>query len=217
MEENSEASMLRFDDSGDETLTSQEALREMEAAWLNEKFAPEILPHQSDLVDCMLQQISHMEENIKKLDKSDLRVIIHRMELDRIRYLVCNYLRIRLEKIERYVIHILSQEARRSSEDGYLNSRELRMAKEYLSHLETLFRGVALQHMPANFQEFTVKDLTVMPNMHSHVFLRAAKNISGIILTEAMDEEINFEEGSQHIIRYGAVADLVKNRDVQLI
>ncbi|CAK9807524.1 DNA replication complex GINS protein SLD5 [Anthophora quadrimaculata] len=190
MEDDLEMQLTEEDDQEEEELTAQSALVAIEEAWLNEKFAPEILPHQSDLVDCMLQQIAHMEENMK---------------------------RARLEKIERYTIHILSQEANRSSNKSYLTAAELRFAKEFLSSTETLFRTVALQHMPGNFQAFEVNKLTVKPNMQAYVFLRANNKVNGIVLPGSVDEEIDFEPGSQHIIQYSAVADLVKTAAVRLI
>ncbi|CAK9807526.1 DNA replication complex GINS protein SLD5 [Anthophora quadrimaculata] len=193
MEDDLEMQLTEEDDQEEEELTAQSALVAIEEAWLNEKFAPEILPHQSDLVDCMLQQIAHMEENMK------------------------SYLRARLEKIERYTIHILSQEANRSSNKSYLTAAELRFAKEFLSSTETLFRTVALQHMPGNFQAFEVNKLTVKPNMQAYVFLRANNKVNGIVLPGSVDEEIDFEPGSQHIIQYSAVADLVKTAAVRLI
>lgn len=207
-------------DEGDDfagELTAQNVLQEIENAWMNEKFAPEILPHQSDLVDCMLQQIAHMEENIKRLDKSDLRALVHRMELDRIRYVISSYLRTRLEKIERHTIHILSEEANRNTDECYLTPGELRFAKEHLANMETLFKTVALQHMPPNFQRFEVNKFTVKPNMQAHVFLRANRRITGIVLPGMLNEEIDFEPGSQHIIQYNAIAHLVKSGEVQLI
>ncbi|PBC29423.1 DNA replication complex GINS protein SLD5 [Apis cerana] len=217
--EDSEAQLTieNSDQEEEEELTAQSVLLAIEEAWLNEKFAPEILPHRSDLVDCMLQQITHMEENMKRLDKGDLRLMIHRMELDRIRFLISSYLRARLEKIEKYTIHILSEEANRSSEECYLTVAELQFAKEFLANMETLFKTIALQHMPGNFQTFEVNKLTVKPNMKAYVFLRANNRIDGIILPGSMDEEIDFESGSQHIIQYNAVSDLVKNGSVQLI
>lgn len=215
MEDDTEMQVAAGDD--EQELTAQSALLAIEEAWLNEKFAPEILPHQSDLVDCMLQQITHMEENMKRLAKGDLRLMIHRMELDRIKFVISSYLRARLEKIEKYTLHILSQEANRSAAECYLTSAELQFAKEYLASIETLYRTIALQHMPGNFQAFEVNKLTVKPNTQAHVFLRANTKINGIILPGSLDEEIDFEPGSQHIIQYNAVADLVKNGSVQLI
>lgn len=198
-------------------LTAQSALQEIENAWMNERFAPEILPHQFDLVDCMLQQITHMEENIKRLDKNDLRVQVHRMELDRIKYIISSYLRTRLEKIEQYTVHILSEEANRNPEEAYLTPSELRFAKEYLANMETLFTTLALQHFPPSVQRFEVDKLNIKPNMQAYVFLRANRKVTGIVLPGTQNEEIDFEEGSQHIIQYSAVADLVKTGVVQLI
>ncbi|XP_068977886.1 DNA replication complex GINS protein SLD5 [Bombus flavifrons] len=218
MEVDTGAQLIAEDsDQEEEELTAQSVLLAIEEAWLNEKFAPEILPHRSDLIECMLQQITHMEENMKRLDKGDIRLMIHRMELDRIKYMISNYLRARLEKIEKYTIHILSQEANRSSEDCYLSVAELQFAKEFLASIETLFKTVALQHMPGNFQTFEVDTLAVKPNMQAYVFLRANDRINGILLPGSMDEEIDLEPGSQHIIQYSAVADLVKTGAVKLI
>ncbi|XP_046836019.1 DNA replication complex GINS protein SLD5 isoform X1 [Vespa crabro] len=201
----------------EEVLTAENALEAIENAWLNEKFSPEILPHKFDLVDCMLQQISHMEENMKRLERDDLRLVVHRMELDRIRFLISSYLRIRLEKIERYTIHILSEEASREPDEAYLTPEELRFAKDYLGSIENLFKTVALQHMPTNFQGFEIDKVSTKPNMQTHVFLRANERITGIVLPGVIDEEIDFEAGSQHIIQYNAIANLVKSGAVQLI
>ncbi|XP_011164469.1 DNA replication complex GINS protein SLD5 isoform X2 [Solenopsis invicta] len=215
MDESLEDNLLD-DGDGVGEVTAQTVLQEIENAWMNERCAPEILPHQSDLVDCMLQQIAHMEENIKRLDRSDLRALVHRMELDRIRYVISSYLRARLEKIERYTFHILSEESNRSPEEAYLTPGELRFAKEYGDSLEALFKTVALDHMPPNFRGFERNKLTVRPNLQTHVFLRANQSITGIVLPGTNDE-VDFEEGSQHIIQYSAVSNLVKSGVVQLI
>ncbi|XP_031847310.1 DNA replication complex GINS protein SLD5 isoform X2 [Nomia melanderi] len=181
------------DEPEDDDLTAQTVLLAMEEAWLNEKFAPEILPHQSDLVDCMFQQITHMEDNMK------------------------SYLRARLEKIEKYTVHILAQETKRPREECYLTPAELQFAKEFLANIEVLFRKAVLQYMPGPFQAFEVNKLLVKPNMHAYVFLRANQKIEGIVLPGSLDQEVNFEPGSQHIIQYSAVANLVKSGAVQLI
>ncbi|XP_043683074.1 DNA replication complex GINS protein SLD5 isoform X1 [Vespula pensylvanica] len=162
-------------------------------------------------------QISHMEENMKRLERDDLRLVVHRMELDRIRFLISSYLRIRLEKIEKYTIHILSEEAGREPDEAYLTPGELRFAKDYLGSVENLFKTVALQHMPISFQGFEIDKISTKPNMQTHVFLRANERITGIVLPGVIDEEIDFEAGSQHIIQYNAIANLVKSGAVQLI
>ncbi|XP_015510996.1 DNA replication complex GINS protein SLD5 isoform X1 [Neodiprion pinetum] len=206
-----------LDSSDNEEFTPGKVLQDIENAWLNEKFAPEILPHQSELVDCMLEQISHMEENMKKLKKGDIRLAIHKMEIDRIRFVIKSYLRTRLEKIEQYTIHILSEDDKKSPEESYLTPGERKFAKEYLANIETLFRTVALQHMPANFQAFEVDKLTVKPNLNSHVFLRVNKPVQGIIVPGTTNDEIDLTAGAQRLIQYQPIASLVKEGAVQLI
>ena len=50
-------------------------------ALLNEKFSPELLEHKQDIVECMLEQLQQMEENIQKARKSDFKVSLHRLEV----------------------------------------------------------------------------------------------------------------------------------------
>lgn len=203
-------------DDGEER-TAADLLVDMEAAWMNEKFAPEILPHKSNHVDCLLHHITYMDENLKKLPKGDLRLTIHKMEMDRIRYLISSYLRTRLDKIERNVIEILKSEGEKDESTRYLTDGELKYANEYAVNMETLFKSLVLEHVPANFRELEVDKLSIKPNMHTHVFLRANKTIEGVIIPGAIDEEVDFVEGSQHIIQYTAVTNLVKDGSVQLI
>lgn len=50
-------------------------------AWLNEKFAPDLLERKMDLVECMLEQIHAMEDNLSLAQKGDLKNSLHRMEV----------------------------------------------------------------------------------------------------------------------------------------
>jgi GINS complex subunit 4 len=206
--------------SDEEPITAQKVLETLQEVWLNEKFSPELLQHQSDLVDCILDQIQQMEENLHKLKKNDFRVVIHRMELDRIRYIVTDYLRIRLNKIETYVIHVLEQDAGKNPEDAILSPPEFKFAKECLAHMEDHFRVIALRHMPSNVQNFDKAKVAVIPDISSHVFLRAKKNITGIVIegdSENREEEVDLDENSQHIMQYKPIADYLKTGAVQLI
>lgn len=206
--------------SDEEPITAQKVLQTLQEVWLNEKFSPELLQHQSDLVDCMLDQIQQMEENLRKLKKNDFRVVIHRMELDRIRYIITDYLRIRLNKIERFVIHVLEQESSRNIEDAYLSPPELKFAREYLSHMEEHLRLVALRHMPTNVKDFDKAKVAVIPNLSSHVFLRAKQSVTGVVIEgddENREDEVDLGENSQHIMQYKSVANYLKTGTIQLI
>jgi len=44
--------------------------------------SPELLPPQTELVDCLLEQTKNMEENLLAISKSDFRFALHRMEVN---------------------------------------------------------------------------------------------------------------------------------------
>lgn len=48
--------------------------------------SPELLPPQTELVDCLLEQTKNMEENLMAISKSDFRFALHRMEVIGIQY-----------------------------------------------------------------------------------------------------------------------------------
>ena len=79
-----------------------------------------------EIVECMLDQVRTMEENLLKLKKGDVRVPVHRyilytnitaetgifffrLELQRIKFMVNSYLRIRLQKIQNNIFYYANQ------------------------------------------------------------------------------------------------------------
>jgi len=206
--------------SDEERISPRKVLQVLEDAWLNEKFCPELLPHNSDYVDCMMEQIGQMENNLNNVKKNDFRSEVHSMELARIRYVIASYLRRRLEKIEQFTAHILAQDELRPPEESYLTEEEKRFAKQYLNLNENLFKNLLLNYLPNHFQNCRSNLASVVPNLGSHVFLRANKDVQGVVIEselENQDEEIDLDENSQHILQYKDVSSLVKNGSVQLI
>lgn len=213
------------DDSGEEeeeTMTTQEVLEKLEEAWLNEKFSPDLLESKSDLVECMLEQINGMEENIKRAKRGDFKVSIHRMEIDRIRYIVSSYLRCRLRKIENYTTYILEQERQRNEEDNSrLSPEELTYAEDYSNVLTGHLKTLALRHMPPNLQSLDPKQTAVTPNLDSYVFLRVNRDTEGVLVEEETldtgEEIVDLQQNDQHIMRYRPIAPLVASSSVTLI
>lgn len=190
-------------------------LENLQNAWLNEKFAPELLPHQTDILDLILGQIEHMEENISQLDKNDFRSIAHRMELERIKYIATSYLRCRIQKIETFTRSILQDDENRDPDKKRLSDDERRYAENYMALIRKHFQQIAIQHMPPNLQEETDREI-VTPNQMSHIFLRANESVPSVIVG-MNDEEVDLEAGSLHIMPYKLASDLVIDGKVQLI
>lgn len=207
------------DDDNQEEMTAQKVLQTVERAWLNEKFSPELLPHHTDYVDCLLEQIKGMEGNLSKLSKTDPKVDLHKLELERIKFLITSYLRTRLKKIECFCVRVLEEEANRSEEDAYLSPAELKFAKEFALNTDNHF-DTLLRHMPQFYDKLDRNKKVIEPNLNSFVFLKCNKHIDSVIIKnslEGQEEEIMLEDGTQHLMPYSSVAEFVKKGAVQLI
>lgn len=200
-------------------LSVQKVLEIIKTAWKNEKLSPEILPNKMEYVDCMLEQIKQMEENIEKLRKDDIRIEIHRMEIERIRYVITSYLRIRVEKIEKFGLDIIQQDAERSTENAYLSPDETSYARSYLKSIDNHFDKY-LSLLPPNLRTLEDSKKLIRPDLNSYVFIRSAKDVANVYIkdmSENKEDEFVLDEGSQHILPYESIAEFVKNGDVELL
>lgn len=189
---------------------------------MNEKFSPELLVSKTELVECMLDQITEMEDNIRRAKKGDFKVSLHSMEIDRIRYVVSSYLRCRLQKIEQFTSHILEEEKTRKDEDpSKLSPEEFNFAREYAENMESHLRSLALRHMPQNLQTLDTKQTAVRPNLDKYVFLQVNESTDGVLVEEETldtgEEIVDLEKGDQHIMRYRPILPLVNSGAVSLI
>lgn len=187
----------------------------LQSAWLNELFAPELLPNTVNSLDAVLDQIKHMEQNIAQLDKNDLHYVAHQMELERIKYIASSYMRCRLKKIETFTRYILNEDSQRPPDEKRLSDEERSYAERHMELLRKHFHQIAIQHMPQNLHEESAREL-VTPNLMSHIFLRANESVASVIVG-ANDEEVDLETGSLHIMPYKLAAELLLAGKVQLI
>uniref|UniRef100_A0A336M1R3 DNA replication complex GINS protein SLD5 n=1 Tax=Culicoides sonorensis TaxID=179676 RepID=A0A336M1R3_CULSO len=211
-----EDDLIEEDEDDEEQITAEKVLANINLAWQNERLSPELLPHCADMVELMLGQIAHMEENLHNLDSNDFRSIMHKMELERIRYTLASYLRCRLRKIEEFTGHILEEEALRSDSQKRLSPSELIFAKGYREILENHLFQVATRHMPANLQQNDDKLRIVRPNLMSHVVIKVNSETPATIVG-VNDEEIDLAPGSLHLLPYQLISDLLIKGSVSMI
>lgn len=194
----------------EEAITASEVLMQLEKAWTNEMLAPELLEAKPELVACMMEQLSEMEENIRRVKKGDFVASLHQLEIERIRFVVASYLRTRLKKIETHYVILLEKSQKLLSVD------ELAYAKEYARNIEKLFDGLALRRMPSNLRNLDGDKLAVMPNDDAYVFFRVLRRCNEVAAEE--DEvPVDLERGSQHIMRYRPVASLLADNSILLL
>uniref|UniRef100_A0A0M3I3S6 GINS complex subunit 4 n=1 Tax=Ascaris lumbricoides TaxID=6252 RepID=A0A0M3I3S6_ASCLU len=129
------SSAVQIDESDEEAVTPAEVLAKLTIAWQNEVCAPRLLPHRFDLLECIIDQIEGMEENISRTRcKNQLKVSLHKMELHRVGYIASHYMRKRLQKIEVDAANYLAEDnARRRDGKGELLSEQERIFAEKLN------------------------------------------------------------------------------------
>lgn len=206
----------------EDVTSAEQVVQKLEEAWQNETFSPELLPYQNDIVDCVRDQLRYMQENLLGVDKANFKATVHRMEVERIQYILTSYIKIRLEKIEKHGAYILEQhESGQLDSDDLLSPDERRFARAYIASIEDYLRDVALVHMPFNQRDFTMASVDAGPDLDEYVFLKVKRQTLGVLVDEGTSqnregEVIDLDEGSQHIVRYRVVAPLVKDGSVVL-
>lgn len=218
------------EDETEVALTAFEVIKRLETAWINESKAPELLAPQTDVVECLLEQIKDIEGNLEQLEKGHFGISIHKMELSRIRFMIASYLRLRLQKIQKHV-HYLSKKS-----DDYINSmlttEEATFLTNFKKNTDNLFKKLALDHIPARSADFSKfgenskfqLDRNIEapnPNLNATVFVKADEDIQGVLIEDEADqgreEEMDMEKNSQHVLRYKSVSHLVQLGKVRLV
>lgn len=76
--------------------------------------APELLPFQFELVESLLRLVSSREQMIeqkRQVDADDrFNVNINKMELERVKFVIKSYFRVRLAKIERHLVYLIEKD-----------------------------------------------------------------------------------------------------------
>ena len=122
-----------------------------------------------------------------------------------------------------------------------MTEQELKFAKTYRSDISEVFKKLALDYMPGAFKDFepissandsiNTSSLSSRnrkpdppvprPNMNSTVFVKAVEDISGVVIEDeagrGRDEDYDMAAGSQHILNYKSVANLIRNGRVKLM
>ncbi|CAM9740930.1 DNA replication complex GINS protein SLD5 isoform X1 [Lampetra fluviatilis] len=205
-----------------EEVTPAELVSRLREAWLNEKLCPDLLPQHSELTECVVEQLTHMEGNLRRVQRADVKSSLHRMELERIRFMLSSYLRTRLNKIERFYTHVLEREkSRTEGQPSLLSPEEFAFAIEYASNMDRFLKSVALRHMPPNLQALDLSKAVPRPDVGAFVFLRVRERQENVLVEAESSEQrefvVDLEEGSQHLMRYSTVAPLLLSSSIHLI
>ncbi|CAL8991103.1 unnamed protein product [Prunus brigantina] len=218
-----------------EALMSMTDVELLKSSWRQEKAAPEILQFESRLIKRVREQIQLMEETVEEFTESGfdpLTVSLYQMDLDRTQFLLRSYLRIRLQKIEKYMFHIFATAellTRLSKEEKWFIERccvdlQTHLEKSVLSQLPYTYQSI--------FQQSVINDETDMvakPQLDTFVVCKTKYYLGHIQLEDNADgepdgsgsqkpleEPFEMEPNVLYFVRYKAVKKFVEEGKIDL-
>ncbi|KAG2179375.1 hypothetical protein INT44_006221 [Umbelopsis vinacea] len=222
---------------------------EMTQIWINERNSPEILPYRRRLVEDLTELIEHqgmvaMEGLSENVDMR-FRSMLYQTEMERIKFLIRNYLRTRLYKIEKYTTYLLNRPDVRER----LSDKEYEYAQRsvfeqmpfdfhnfIVPNLKTVFPGNAksyaellekhysksfLNTLPQSQQDVNEKINTLssvsVPDEYSAVIVRGKEEQGMFELESRRQYEIRLSPESIYMVRYSDIKLLLDEGQVELI
>ncbi|GAB4842995.1 hypothetical protein Ancab_012973 [Ancistrocladus abbreviatus] len=205
-----------------ESLMATSDVELLKRAWRNEKGAPEILQFQADLVQRSREQIQLMEDTIEEFTKGSfdpLILSIYQMDLDRAQYLLRSYLRIRLQKIEKSMVHI-------SKTDLWsrLSREEQKFARRCSADTKNYVEESVLSKLPSGYQSNLKQsnaseedDMVPEPNLDTFVFCKSQSSLGAIPLDGSGDEIVDLVADDLYVLHYKAVKRYVEREQIDLV
>ena len=145
--------------------------------WRNEKLSQTLLPYEENIINDVITLIEKKEKEIndKKIDKNVKYYI--EIDIQRIKFIIKDYLRIRLMKIEKYLFFLL-----KNNKIDILSQNEIKFAAELMDVKAAYFmQGLKkMNSLVNNFYQFTDKNKSRVDKMQT---------ISDAMITKPSDSE----------------------------
>mmetsp|Transcript_18504 Transcript_18504/g.30165 ORF Transcript_18504/g.30165 Transcript_18504/m.30165 type:complete len:224 (-) Transcript_18504:1318-1989(-) len=189
-------------------------------ALINEKGAPDILQYEKGVVDSIKAKMDEQQEMIDELREHSgkvFQITMYQMELDRIKYIVAEYLRTRLLKIQKFTLYILAD----AEVQGRLSAAELGFAKKFVDLEASHFANSALQRLPSAFRDIAEEEMITKPDMDKFVFCRVERELGEVEAYDAEHELLNrtveLNKGEVYAMRYRHISSFIPEGDISLI
>eukprot|EP00128_Syssomonas_multiformis_P008678 Colp12_sorted_trinity150504_noHs@25695 len=187
-------------------------------AWRNEKLCPEIQHHHSDLIERISLAVKEQEDSIQEGVTENLNNYyfgrIFHSEVERVKYMIRDYLRLRLWKIEKYALHILKNERRRLSEPEY------NYAVDYVRLFDRHFKDSFLSAIPDTLRKLYEQngnvDMVPRPDTQNFVFVEVKEKVGEFQINEEGDI-VELDANDRFLLKYEPMRVLLAEEKIALI
>jgi hypothetical protein len=188
---------------------SQEILQ-LESWLRREKVSPEILMYQEALLNKIIERIESKQEQLISSATETLEIQfdnqIYQLDLDRMKYLVANYLRTRLLKIQNMAISIVY-----NGQADMLSSKEYEFLTKFYLLKTNHFKKSFLLNIPEEFRKIEDEQHSKTPitrvNLKKHVIVKAVQDLGTFKVDEDSDLTVNLMKNDIIVLPYSSVRD----------
>mmetsp|Transcript_7846 Transcript_7846/g.11846 ORF Transcript_7846/g.11846 Transcript_7846/m.11846 type:complete len:245 (+) Transcript_7846:55-789(+) len=193
-------------------------------AWVEEQCAPELLVYKESIVERMKDHVKGMQEalNAHRVTGIDEMFVssLYQMDLDRIRFSVVKYIRLRLQKIEKHVFYIL-ENAKEIMKAKRMNQSELKYAKDYCNILHGHLKAKVLDHLPEKYANIKSQSdqekIFSEPDLDVFVVCRVLRDIGSVEISNEQDAQIELRKGDEYMLRYRPIRKFIFDESIELI
>jgi len=201
---------------------------ELNRLFINEKCAPDILPADTELIENIQAYLENQEKTIEaieeeaekiqanaKIKEANLLCAVYQMEVDRIKFVLHGYQRLRLRKICLNITYLLSNQDKGAGD--VLSDVEYKFAQDYsklfLDHLNESF----LKNLPHELSSFNYKTMCSEVNLKGFVFIRVLENLGRVLFTDLGQAPPDLRKGEIYVCQYEAVKAFILEGKIELI
>jgi hypothetical protein len=175
--------------------------------WLQERHGPELLEYDDAMVDDLKQLLEERQEWIDQtLEGSSesvdaLMMAMAQLDLDRVKFVLSDWLTCRLSKIEAHPLYMREQV-------DHLSDAELAYLKQYGTLLEHHLRQTVLDHIPEAWQSLDEANMIDQPDYDGYHFW---------LVKETIDNgETEQEAGTCLVAKYKDMRENMRENKVEL-
>lgn len=188
--------------------------------WRNEKYAPELLPFNERVVVNISEVIEFLGEELdqdradENQDPNDPSFALRCKDLERVKYALRDYLRIRLWKLGQWPQHYLER-----NNVNLLSDAERTYLKEHWSHKRQFFESRLLSALPPSKQALDDKidllDMVRRPTLDKYIYVRFMEDVGELDVpattltqetgTQGSSRRETVQKGHTYLLHYSMV------------
>mmetsp|Transcript_9033 Transcript_9033/g.16521 ORF Transcript_9033/g.16521 Transcript_9033/m.16521 type:complete len:236 (+) Transcript_9033:58-765(+) len=190
--------------------------------WRNEKYAPELLPFDETTVQFCAEIVTYVTEGLDEesvaggQDSGDPDFGLRTYELERIKYILRDYLRLRLKKLSQWPVHYMH-----AQNQHLLSSKERIWLHEFWDNKRKFLENRFLCALPETKRNLDSQvddklDMIRHPRLEKHIYARICGDLGKLTpsLSSSPDgsgtqQPLELIEGNTYLVQYSVIRDFL--------